>query len=178
MERPSFSVEKAIECFIFECSCSNMIVAYTDKKKEAGRKNTQCQSLWRTTHKIYTSTVCTQTHTRAVIYSLSDTHSRPTTHSLTHTEETHQKKAPHKKWFTLKALTWPITSVMFKNRIHACGHSSDSLSVEAKYTACYTPILHLLYCLTPWKGITTFSAFECFQTALRHVVVISSRKVE
>ena len=39
MQRHSFSVEKAIECFIFECSCSNMIVASTDKKrKKKGRE--------------------------------------------------------------------------------------------------------------------------------------------
>lgn len=55
-----------------------------------------------------------------------------------------QKKVPLRKWFTLKVLTWPITSCCVKNRINAYGHSSDSLSDGAKRSAFYTPFC--IYC--------------------------------
>lgn len=139
------------------------------KKREAERKNTQCQPVlhYCTTCTIYIQYAHRLAHTQKFTHCL--THLRPTTPSLTHTEDS-QRKAPLRKWFTLKVLAWPITSVMFNNRINACGHSSDSLSGGAKCTTSYTPFLHLLYCLKLWKGNATFSAFECFQTALRQVM--------
>lgn len=60
-----------------------------------------------------------------------------------------------REWIILKSFTWP-TSVMFKYRINACGHSSDSLSAGAKYTTCLTSISDLLCALQPWKE-TLFS---------------------
>ena len=98
MERSSLSVEKAIECFIFECSCSNMIVAYTDKKKESGRKNTQCQPLCCPTRTIYTCKVCTQSHTHSALLTVWHMHTHTHTHILPPiqwpTRTTHKVKPP------------------------------------------------------------------------------------
>lgn len=83
MERPSFSVEQAIECFIFECSCSNMIVAYTDKKKKKKRQGGKIHNAipYGALHVKYT--LLQYAHhrlTHTVVYSLFDTHSHLTTH--------------------------------------------------------------------------------------------------
>lgn len=62
MKGPSFSVKTAMECFIFECSCSNMIVAYSDNKKRGTEeKHTMLLPVMHWTSNIYG--ICTDLHT-------------------------------------------------------------------------------------------------------------------
>lgn len=62
----SLSVEKATECCIFECSCSNMIVACADKKKRGKGGKTNNASPCVAQHVQYTLVQYAQTHTHTL----------------------------------------------------------------------------------------------------------------
>lgn len=133
----------------------------TKIKKEAERKNTQCQPLCCTKCKIYTCTLCTQTHAHHPL-----TYTISSYHPFTDPHRKLQRKPPLRKWFTLKSWTWP-TSIMFKGRINAYGYSSDSLSGWAIHYMLYLHFRTIVLSHTIKREYHLFS-FWMFSVSLKN----------